>query len=110
MTTIPDYDPAAAHDPAAGTTPEGKSHLFDLAGKRFYIDSVIAPNVAFKYLRDVRRNGSEAALANVIVTAIGEEALDALADADDMSPEEARSLMGIIRKHVMGELEKHLGK
>jgi hypothetical protein len=107
MTTsndIPEFDPASV------TVPEGKVHLFDLGGKRYYMDEFVKPNITFAYLRDVRKRGSDVAIANLIYETMGEEAMDALADADDMSREDAKALMAIVQKHAVGQVENLTGK
>lgn len=103
-------DIPAYHPPLKQDTDPNKVHLFTLADKRYYMDKVVPPNIAFRYLRDIRKQGQEKALANVIYDVMGDEAMDALAEAEDMTPEDATQIMDIIKKHVVGQLEKYTGK
>lgn len=105
---IPTYNPQGSE--ADPRTPEGKVHLFDLAGKRYYMDEHVPPNVTFAYLRDVRSRGTDYAVANLIYATMGDEAMDALAESEDMSEADAKSIFAIIQKHAMGQIERLTGK
>lgn len=80
--------------------------LFSLGDKHFYMPDQIPPNIAFKFLRDRRREDQTYAVAGLIENLLGPKALDALADADDMSGEDMKTLMKIINDKVMGKLEE----
>ena len=99
----PDVEPTPA--PASGRT-----LLFSLGEgdkrQHFYMPDEIPPNIAFKFLRDRRREDQPYAVAGLLETLLGPKALDALADADDMSKEDMKTLMKIIGDKVMGELEE----
>ena len=84
-------------------------HLFSLGvgdnEKHYYMPEQVPPNIAFKFMRDRRREDVVYAVAGLIENAIGPDALDALAEADDMSAEDMRTLMKIIQEKVMGHME-----
>lgn len=82
-----------------------KERLFHLNDKDYFIPKEIPPSVIFRYLRDARKGGAEVAFANMFVDLCGEDALDALADYDDMQTKEMQSLVKALQKRVMGALE-----
>jgi hypothetical protein len=91
-------------------TPPGHTHLFSLGegAKRehFFMPDEVPPNIAFAFLRDRRREDMPYAIAGLIEKLIGPKALDALADAEDMSPEDMKTLMKIINDKAMGKMEE----
>lgn len=79
--------------------------LFHLNDVDYFVPKEIPPNVVFAYLRDARKGGAEMAFANMFVELCGEEALDVLAEYDDMNQKEMRDLIKALQKRVMGALE-----
>lgn len=79
--------------------------LFHLNDVDYMIPKEIPPNVVFAYLRDARKGGAEMAFANMFVELCGEEALDVLADYDDMQQKEMKDLIKALQKRVAGALE-----
>jgi hypothetical protein len=101
-TIEPEVDGPAASDP---TPPEGQVELFRLSDDPediFYIPSKIGPNVSIKYLRDVKKHGETYALAALMERVLGEEAMDALSEYEDLTEEEMDRIGKIIEKYVMG--------
>lgn len=102
-------------DPLEGYTDPGVDGelLFSLGEgenrKHYYMPNNVPPNIAFKFLRDRRRQDIVYATAGVIENVIGPDALDALAEADDMRPEDMRTLMKVIQEKVMGQMEAVMG-
>lgn len=104
-TTIFEPGPEAPAQAEAEQVPNGDL-LFSLGDKHYYMPDQIPPNIAFKFLRDRRREDQIFAVAGLIENLLGAKALDALADADDMSAEDMKTLMKIINDKVMGKLEE----
>lgn len=103
---VVDADPLDGYqDPSL----DGKKPLFTLGDKTYYMPNEVPPNIAFKFLRDRRRQDIVYATAGVIENVIGADALDALAEADDMKPEDMRALMKIIQEKVMGQMQDVMG-
>lgn len=102
--------PPTEEEEAPVITPPGFTHLFSLGEgekrEHFFIPDHIPPNIAFKFMRDRRREDMVFAVGGIIETLIGARALDALADADDMSDEDMKTLMKIINDKMMGKLEE----
>lgn len=84
--------------------------LFELNGKAYTVPKRVGPNVALRYLRDVRRHGPEHAIAGIMEALLGREAMDALADYDDLTEEQLEQVMEAVQMHVLGPLEKRSGK
>lgn len=84
--------------------------LFELNGREYTVPKRIGPNVALGYMRDIRRHGKEHAIAGIMEALLGREALDALADYEDLSEEELEQVMAAVQHHVLGPLEKRSGK
>ncbi len=118
---------AAEHGPLSATlpaetapadtsgTPEAEEGaetlvLFSLNGRDYTVPKRVGPNVALRYLRDIRRHGQEHAIAGLMEALLGAEAMDALADYDDLTEEDLESVMKAVQTHVLGPLEKHSGK
>jgi hypothetical protein len=103
-----DFDDEPVLDDLAAE-PAGESDqvvLFSLDGKDYFVPAKIGPNVALAYMRDIRRNGVEHARAGILERILGREALDALADYDDLTEEDFEAVMKAVDKHVLGPLEK----
>jgi hypothetical protein len=81
-----------------------------LNGVDYNVPKVIGPNVSLAYMRDIRRKGVEEARAGILERILGPEALDALADYEDLTEEEFQSVMDAVDRHVLGPLEKQVGK
>jgi hypothetical protein len=97
-------DEAPAPAPAA-PEPE-RIELFSINGRAYSIPKRPGPNVAVRYLRDVRRNGREYAVAGLMEAMLGREGLDALADYEDLTDAELDSVMTAVERHVLGPLER----
>lgn len=105
MSTIFEPGPAAEEEQQENPEPKGRL-LFSLGDQHFFMPDEIPPNIAFKFLRDRRREDQPYAVAGLLEALLGAKALDALAEADDMSKEDMKTLMKIIQDKVMGELEE----
>lgn len=83
----------------------------------FYIDDVeytipekVPARVVATYLRDVRSQGDDRALANALIELCGEEAWDALIDAEHVGDREMQQIMGVLSELLMGGMKKAMGK
>lgn len=68
----------------------------------FYVPKKVGPNVTLRYLRDVRQSGPEYAMAGLLERVLGADAMEALADDEDLTDEDMERIGSIIEKHVMG--------
>lgn len=103
----------AVADPEEQTPAEPtqeRIELFSINGRSYSIPKRPGPNVALRYLRDVRRHGREHALAGILEAMLGTEGMDALADYDDLTDEDMDAVMAAVERHVLGPLEKKTGK
>lgn len=89
----------------ADATPpeEDRQELFRLDDERvFYVPRKVGPNVSIAYLRDVKRHGETYATAALMERMLGEEAMDALAEYDDLTEDELERIGKIVQKWVFG--------
>lgn len=121
MPVVANIDPQDVSQPLpAGNAPsqlpeDERVELFSIPQpdgtmRAIYVPKAIGPNVALQYLRDVRRNGQQYAIAGMMDKLLGPEGMDALADYDDLTEEDLEAVMAAVQKHVLGPLERGKGK
>lgn len=94
---------------AAKTLPEGRTELFTANGRVYTAPSYISPSVTFRYMKAMRqRSGEENAMADLLYETLGDAIMDHLA-SEDLSADEFRQVMTVVRKHVAGAAQKVLG-
>lgn len=89
---------------------EERVPLFYIDDDEFTIPKKIKPNVAMRYLTDVRDRGPEVALAEVMTEILGEDAMDALAESEAVTDEQMQQIMGIVQKLLLGAMDRTSGK
>lgn len=72
----------------AGRTPNPRVWIFTLDGKDYTCPSKPNPALTLRFQRDLRRHGRDEAVANLLVSMLGADALDALAESPDVGEEE----------------------
>ena len=95
------------------STPETeveKVELFSLNGVSYSIPKKPRVNVALRYLKMAREEGTEAASAFLLESLVGEEAYKALMDFDDLTQETLGQIAEAAQKHTLGGLEAPKGK
>ena len=80
--------------------------LFSIDGRAFTIPKNVPPHVAMKYLRDIRDNPMEVALSRLLSNLLGKEAMDALAEFEDLTEQNLKDLMGKVQEKTQGMLEE----
>lgn len=94
---------------AARKLPEGRTELFGVNGRVYTAPSLIDPGVIFRYMKAVRqRDPGDSAMADLLYELLGEPVMDVLAE-EKLSPEEFRSVMKVVQKHVAGATKKVMG-
>jgi hypothetical protein len=83
--------------------------LFYIDDEEFTIPKVVPPNITYGYIRDMRGGNTEQAMANVFDRLLGQEALDRLADCDQLTPEQSKEIMRVIEYKVMAVAEELQG-
>jgi len=94
--------------PSGDEIPPDRVLLFEVNGRQYTVPKRVNPNVVFRYLRAVRREEGERAIAEMMYQVLGEGVIDALAD-EDLSDEQMAQVMKVVRRHVMGATEATLG-
>lgn len=88
----------------------GRSELFRANGRVYTLAKRVDPRLAFRYMRDLRRNtDQEIAMANLLGSVLGDAIMDVLAE-EELSDDQLRTVMKAVTKHTMGALERTLGK
>lgn len=89
--------------------PPGRTELFRVNGNVYTIPRVVDPRIAFRYLRDIRRNQDQAvAMSNMMFAILGDAVMDALAE-EELSPAEFDQVMKAVQKHSMSAMKNTLG-
>ena len=83
----------------------GRRLLAVINGHDVTVPAKVGPNIGLRYLRDLRRHGTEYAVANAMEHLIGPDTLDVLADDDDLTTAQMASLMALIEELVTGAVE-----
>ncbi|MEV8439185.1 hypothetical protein AB0425_17560 [Actinosynnema sp. NPDC051121] len=101
---------AADFEPIEITTPEQPAevemaHLFSIDGVPYFVPRNPPPAVALRFVRTAWQVGMELALAELLDRMLGEEAYEALASCDAMTPEQLAAIMQHLRQLSMGALE-----
>jgi hypothetical protein len=88
---------------------EEREPLFFIDEVEYTIPKLIRPNILMRYLQDTIDHGHEYALAAGMREVLGAEAMEALADCDQITDEQMDQIMAIVEKKLMGQMKK-LGK
>jgi len=75
----------------------------------YSIPKDVPPNLAMRYLRDVRAGGDQYAVAEAFALLLGEHTLDALAEAEGMTDENMQQVMDIVEVKMTSATSKALG-
>lgn len=86
--------------------PVEREELFSIDGTKYYMPREVPPHVAMKYLRDIRDNPVEVALSRLLYNVIGEKAMNALADFEDLTKQNLEDLMKKVQEKTQGLLEE----
>jgi hypothetical protein len=90
--------------------PLDRTELFRVNGKVYTAPKQVNPQIAFKYLRDLRKGGgqSDLPMANMMAGVLGDAVLDALAD-EELDEKQFATVMKVVEKHAMAATRRALG-
>ncbi|WP_030506359.1 hypothetical protein [Microbispora rosea] len=83
-----------------------KVPLFSIDDVEYGMPARIGTNIALKYLRMVRTQGSDVAEAWLLEEVLGAEAYEALMEYDQLTVDQLNQVMAIVRDHVLGQAEQ----
>lgn len=86
--------------------PVEREPLFYIDDREFTIPREVPPHIAMKYLRDLRDQPMEVALARLLDGLLGRAAVDALADHEELTKEDLEQLMVLVQRKTQGLLEE----
>jgi len=83
-------------------------HIFTIADVDYFIPKHPSPAVMIKFMREARdrRVGRDAAVQNAMITLLGSEALDALAESPDTDEEDVAKVFTIVAHILFGSLKR----
>lgn len=79
--------------------------LFIVDGREIHVPAQPRAAVAIRYLRNLKRKGTDYAAAAMLEELLGPDGLDALADYDDLTRDQMKQIMAAAQKLVMGSME-----
>jgi hypothetical protein len=91
-----------------GRTPNRLVTIFTLDGVDYQIPEKPSPAVLIKFLRESRNRkvGVRAATENLLVTLLGQEALDALAESPEVTEEDVADVFAIVAHVAFGAVNR----
>lgn len=84
--------------------------LFSIDGRMYQMPVKVGANVALGYMKMARTHGQDVAMGWAMEKVLGTEAYDALANCDDVSPDDLESVMKVVHTNIMGAVEAGKGK
>ncbi len=93
----------------AAALSEDQVVLFELDGREYTVPAQPRAVVALRYLRAVRKGGTEAGAAQLLTDLIGQDGFDALCDYEDLKPAQLKAIMEAAQKLALGAVEEAFG-
>lgn len=93
----------------AATLHEDTVVLFELDGREYRVPARPRAVVALRYLRAVRKGGTEAGAAQLLTDLLGVDGFDALCEYEDLQPEQLKAIMDAAQKLTLGSVEEAFG-
>lgn len=90
--------------------PHERVELFRADGLVYTVAREIDPAIVFRYMRNLRRNSEEFAVATLLEEVLGTQTVDMLADNQTLTPAEFKAVMKAVQKYTMGATKDLLGK
>lgn len=93
------------------TTPEeervdpGSVLIFELDGVEYRIPNKARPSLGYGYMRRIRKDGAVAAEAWMLEKSLGEDALEALENYDDLTDAEDKRIKERVQAIILGGAE-----
>lgn len=85
--------------------------LFRVNGRVYTVSKLFDPGAMFRYMRAVRKNRGDdiGPQADLMYDVLGDAVMDALAD-EKLTPDQFRTVMQVVEKHVAGLAKQTVGK
>lgn len=93
----------------AGTLLEDTVVLFELDGREYRVPSRPRAVIALRYLRAVKKGGTELGAAQLLTDLLGVDGFDALCDYEDLQPAQLKDIMSAAQKLTLGSVEEAFG-
>lgn len=79
--------------------------LFVIDGVTYTIPKKPRPNIGLKYMRVLKKEGQEIAIAGLLEDMLGEDGYAALTECEDLTEEEFQAVMDLVSKLALGDKE-----
>lgn len=93
----------------AKTLSENTVVLFELDEREYRVPAKPRAVIALRYLRAVRRGGTEAGAAQLLTDLIGVDGFDALCEYEDLESGQLKQIMEAAQKLALGAVEEAFG-
>lgn len=88
--------------------PADRQELFTVNGRVYTAPKRVDHRVVFQYMKSVRNGDSEQGMANALYGVLGDAVMDVLA-TEELSPDEFRTVMKVVERHLAGSVRRTLG-
>ncbi|MGR4847913.1 hypothetical protein [Streptomyces sp. LARHCF252] len=79
--------------------------LFIIEGVTYSVLKKPRPNIGLRYMRVLKEEGQEIAVAGLLEAMLGKEAFVALTECEDLTEEEFEEIMNLVQKLALGNKE-----
>lgn len=90
----------------AATLTEDSVVLFELDGREYRVPARPRAVIALRYLRAIRKGGTELGSAQLLTDLLGVDGFDALCEYEDLEPGQLKAIMAAAQKLSLGAIEE----
>jgi|SRR5690554_4039081 len=83
--------------------------VFEIDGRKYTMPAKLSPAAGMRYLRNLRDRGRDYAEAQLLTEALGSEAVDALAECDEITHDEMATILAIVMRIALGAADPGKG-
>lgn len=106
---MPDGPVVIVKKEPSDTTEDEFQTLFETEAGEFQIRKRLKPNLGIKYLKIVREKGATEAVAEMLFLVLGDDAMNELAENDDIGDEEMDQIMATVEYKLLEASKSTLG-
>lgn len=100
---VPEIDVLELHSEGVEEIEPDLVQIFSLDGTPYYIDRNIGAGVVLRFLKSIRQDGENAAVATILAELLGEEAYDALANFPGVTNKHLAQVILSCQKVLLGD-------
>jgi hypothetical protein len=95
--------------PEGTPVPDDREHLFTLDRRMYTAPRKVQPYLMFRFLRDIKKQGMMEASAGLMTDLLSDAVMDVLAEATELTEEEAKTVFRIITKYMEKNANRLMG-